>query len=171
MWMIGDGRSPATPPSPEYGSARRGGSVQKSGLCRTKPPGMEVPYRKAASVVPNRTAGRFRTEKRPLPYQTARQGGSVQKSGLCRTNSQAGRFRTEKRPLPYQTARRGCSVQKTAPSRTKPLGREVPYRKRPRPVPNRQAGQNLRRICGNLFFAAYYVEIFLINLHPRKAGT
>ena len=68
-----------------YQNARRGGSVQKSGLCRTKTHGGEVPYRKAASAVPKRTAGRFRTEKRPLPYQTARRGGSVQKSGHCRT--------------------------------------------------------------------------------------
>ena len=141
MRMIGNGRRPATqPPRPKYGSARQGGSVQKSGLCRTKPPGREVPYRKAASAVPNCQAWRFLTGKRPLPYQTARRGSSVQKSGLCRTkphggearyrkaasavpNRPAGRFRTEKRPLPYQTARRGGSVQKTAPPRTKPHGR------------------------------------------------
>ena len=36
-------------------------------------PGREVPYRKAASAVPNRTAGRFRTENGPVPYQIARQ--------------------------------------------------------------------------------------------------
>lgn len=68
MRMIGDSRRPATqPPRPKYGS------VQKSGLCRTKPHGMEVPYRKRSRPVPNRTAGRFGTEKRPLPYGTARQ--------------------------------------------------------------------------------------------------
>lgn len=105
MRMIGDSRRPATPPSPEYGYARQGGSVQKTAPSRTKPHGGEVPYRKAASAVP-----------------TARHGGSVQKSGLCRTkphgrevryrkaasavpNRTAWRFGTENGPIPYQTAR------------------------------------------------------------------
>ena len=154
MRMIGDSRRPATPPSPEYGSARQGGSVQKSGLCRT-----------------NSQAGRFGTEKRPLPYQQPGREVRYRKAASAVPNSTAGRFRTEKQPPPYQTARHGGSVQKSGLCRTKPHGGEVQRRKRPRPVPNRTVGQNLRRICGNLFFAAYYVEVFLINLHPRKAGT
>ncbi len=157
MRMIGDSRRPATPPSlSSHVSPASPSRPRLSGLVSPplRPKYKSVRYRKAAFAVP-----------------TARQGGSVQKSGLCRTNSQAGRFGTGKRPLPYQTARQGGSVQESGLCRTKPHGGEVRYRKAASAVPNRTAGQNLRRICGNLFFAAYYVEVFLINLHPRKAGT